>query len=116
MRALFIPFALLVTAASPAAAPILEAPDAVDAHSHARPHEARVTHVALDLRADFAAKRMEGSATLDVQAASGIDAIVLDDKDLEIKSVTDGAGRNLSYAVGASDPLLGAALTVRLGG
>src|SRR3954471_12535432 len=111
MRALLIPIAFLLVAASPAAAPILDAPDAVDAHSHARPHEARVTHVALDLTADFAAKRMGGSATLDVQAAPGVDRIVLDDKDLEIESVTDGAGHKLAYSVGASDPLLGAALT-----
>src|SRR4051812_8601241 len=116
MRALLIPIALLAAAASPAAAPILDAPDAVDAHSHARPLEARVTHVALDLKADFAAKRMDGSATLDVQAAPGVDRIVLDDKGLEIRSVTDGAGHPLAYSVGASDPLLGAPLAVRLGG
>ncbi|MEA3032737.1 MAG: leukotriene-A4 hydrolase [Sphingomonadales bacterium] len=59
---------------------------------------------------------MEGSATLDVQAAPGSDAIVLDDKGLEIGSVTASAGRKLAYSVGASDPLLGAPLTVRLGG
>src|SRR3954452_10172101 len=102
MRALLLPFAFLIAAATPTAAPILDAPDAVDAHSHARPHEARVTHVALDLKADFGAKRMEGSATLDVQAAPGADSIVLDDKDLELRSVTDGAGRKLAYTVGAS--------------
>src|SRR3954469_10986404 len=116
MRALLLPFALLAAAASPAVAPILDAPDAVDAHSHARPHEARVTHVALDLNADFEARRMEGSATLDIEAAPGADEIVLDDKGLEIHSVTDRAGHPLAYAVGASDPLLRAPLTVRLGG
>jgi leukotriene-A4 hydrolase len=110
MPAFLLPFALLL-----AAAPILDAPDAVDAHSHARPHEARVTHVALDLKADFAARRMEGSATLDVEAAPGVDSIVLDDRDLEIRSVADGAGHPLAYTVGASDPLIGAPLTVRLG-
>jgi aminopeptidase N len=112
MPALLLPVALLLAAA----APVLDAPDAVDAHSHARPHEARVTHVALDLKADFAAKRMEGSATLEVEAAPGADEIVLDDKGLDIGSITDGAGRPLAYTVGASDPLLGAPLTVRLGG
>src|SRR4051812_29303839 len=116
MRALLLPFALLVAAGSPAVAPILDAPDSVDAHSHARPHEARVTHIALDLNANFEAKRMEGSATLDIEAAPGADEIVLDDKGLEIHSVTDRAGHPLAYAVGASDPLLGAPLTVRLGG
>jgi aminopeptidase N len=116
MPALVLPFALLIAAPAPAPAPILDAPDAVDAHSHARPHEARVTHVALDLKADFVANRMEGSATLDVEAAPGAKEIVLDDKGLEIGSVTNDAGRPLAYTVGASDPLLGAPLTVRLGG
>ena len=36
-------------AVSVTVAPILDAPDAVDLHSYARPQEARVTHVALDL-------------------------------------------------------------------
>src|SRR5690349_10272680 len=40
-----------------------------DVHSFAVPAEARVTHVALDLRADFSAKRLTGKATLDLQRA-----------------------------------------------
>jgi len=39
--------------AEAAIAPILTTPDAVDTHSFARPQEARVTHVALDLNVDF---------------------------------------------------------------
>ena len=35
-----------------------------DLHSFARPEEARVTHVALDLTADFAAQALAGTATL----------------------------------------------------
>ena len=33
-----------------------------DIHSYARPEQARVTHVDLDLRTDFAAKRISGTA------------------------------------------------------
>src|SRR4051812_26297887 len=73
------------TAAGATVAPILDAPDAKDTHSYARPHEARVTHVALDLVTDFAAKRIAGSATLDIQAAPNAREIVLDDKGLEIQ-------------------------------
>jgi len=42
------------------------APSAVvrDPHSAARPEEARVTHVALDLAADFTEKTLAGTATL----------------------------------------------------
>ena len=39
-----------------------------DVHSFARPTEARVTHVALDLTADFATHRLSGTATLTVDA------------------------------------------------
>ncbi len=97
-------------------APVLTAPDARDVHSFARPEVARVTHVALDLAADFDAKRMAGTATLDVRAAPGAEEIVLDTKGLEIASVTDGAGRPLQWRLGTVDPNLGAPLTVRLGG
>jgi leukotriene-A4 hydrolase len=84
-------------------APVLATADARDTQSYARPEVARVTHVALDLAADFAAKRMAGTATLDVQAAPGAGEIVLDTKGLEIQSVTDGGGRPLQYRRGAAD-------------
>ena len=100
------------TASATMVAPVLTTPDAVDAHSYARPAEARVTHVALDLLADFAAKTMSGTATLDVQSAPGIKELVLDTRDLAIRSVTDGNGAPLPYTVGARDPIHGAALTV----
>jgi len=97
-------------------APILDSPDARDTHSYARPLEARVTHVALDLKADFAAKRIGGTATLDVQAKPGVKAIVLDSKGLEVSAVTDEAGKPLPHALGEADPDLGAPLTVDLNG
>jgi aminopeptidase N len=97
-------------------APLLTVPDAADIHSYARPAEARVTHVALDLRADFAAERIAGTATLDVQAAPGAKEIVLDSKGLEIGSIDDAAGRALPYKLGQADPHLGAPLTVQLAG
>jgi len=96
-------------------APVLTSEDAKDIHSYARPAEARVTHVALDLKADFAAKRMAGTATLDVQAAPGAKEIVLDSKGLEVSAITDGAGKALAYKLGAADPILGAPLAVQLG-
>ncbi|HEX8238216.1 MAG TPA: M1 family metallopeptidase [Allosphingosinicella sp.] len=97
-------------------APILDSPEAKDVQSYARPLEARVTHVALDLRADFAAKRIAGTATLDVRAKPGVKSIVLDSKGLELKGVADGSGKPLRYALGKSDPELGAPLTIELNG
>ena len=99
-----------------AIAPVLTTPDAVDTHSYARPAEARVTHVALDLAADFQAKTMSGTATLDVQSAAGAKQLVLDTRDLTVRSVADGNGAPLPFAVGASDPVHGAPLTIQHGG
>jgi leukotriene-A4 hydrolase len=96
-------------------APILSTPDAKDDASYARPLEARVHHVALDLTVDFDAKRVGGTATLDIDRKAGAEEIVLDDKGLEIESITDGDEQPLQYKVGAADPKLGAPLTVTLG-
>ena len=86
----------------------------VDLHSHARPDEARVTDVALDLRADFTRRTLEGSATLTLDAAPGAREVVLDSRGLEIQSVTDAAGAPLAFAIGPDDPILGSALVVSL--
>jgi len=95
-------------------APILTTPDAVDTHSYARPLEARVTHVALDLSVDFNTKRIGGTATLDIERKPGAGEIILDDRGLEIATIADGSGRALNYKVGAGDPNLGSPLAVDL--
>ena len=95
--------------------PILTTPDAKDDASYARPLEARVHHVALDLTVDFDAKRVGGTAALDIDRKADAKEIVLDDKGLEIESITDGDNQPLQYKVGAVDPKLGAPLTVTLG-
>ena len=97
-------------------APILDTPEAKDDQSYARPAEARVTHVALDLKADFEAKRIGGTAILDVEAKPDAKEIVLDSKGLEIESITDADGKPLPWAIGAGDPEKGAPLTIQLGG
>ncbi|MBB5719397.1 aminopeptidase N [Stakelama sediminis] len=99
---------------APAVSPVLETQDAEDVHSYAVPSQARVTHVALDLAADFSAHVLRGTATLDVQAAQGARRIVLDTKDLQIASVTDGHGKVLPWKLGAQDSMHGAPLTVAL--
>lgn len=114
--------ALLLTAAAPsfaqaqAVAPILTTPEAKDVWTYARPTEARVTHVDLDLDVDFAAKVVRGAATLDVLAARGAKQVILDTLDLDIIGITDERGRELAYTLGARDPELGSPLNVQLGG
>ena len=101
-------------AAAPAIAPILTGADAVDPHSYARPLEARVHHVALDLAVDFEAKRIAGTATLDIDRKPDAKEIVLDSKGLEIESIADGEGEPLQFKLGAADEAKGAALAVAL--
>jgi aminopeptidase N len=95
-------------------APVLTTADAVDTHSFARPLEAQVTHVALDLTVDFDSKRIGGTATLDIDRKADAKQIVLDDNGLEIQSVTDGSGKPLQWKVGAKDPNIGAPLAIAL--
>ena len=94
-------------------APVLATPDAVDTHSFARPLEARVTHVALDLAVDFTARRIGGTATLDIEKKPDAKEIVLDSKGLEIERITDGEG-DLKWQLGPADPKLGAPLKIAL--
>ena len=97
-------------------APILTAPEAKDAWTHARPEIARVTHVDLNLDVSFTSETLSGTATLDVLAAKGAKEIVLDVDDIEIESVTCPKGKPLAYTVGPRDKELGSALTVQLDG
>ncbi|OFW28749.1 MAG: aminopeptidase, partial [Acidobacteria bacterium RIFCSPLOWO2_02_FULL_65_29] len=85
-----------------------------DIHSFARPAEARVTHVALDLKADFDAKRLSGTAKLTLDRRPDVSQIVLDTRDLTIEQVADPSGQKLAFALAPPDPILGRALTVVL--
>ncbi len=97
-------------------APLLLTPDARDNRSYAQPEVARVTHVSLDLTANFQAKQLSGTATLDIDAARGAREIVLDNKGLVIANVTDGRGRELPYTEGDADPEMGSPLAIALNG
>ncbi len=96
-------------------APILTSADAVDTASFARPLEARVTHVALDLSLDFAQKQVAGTATLDIVAAPGAQQIILDSRNLAIASVTDMAGHALPFEIGNGDALRGQPIAIQFG-
>ncbi len=96
-------------------APILTSEQAFDEFTYARPTEARVTHVALDLVLDFEGRRVDGTATLDVQAADGVEEIVLDSNGLVIGGITDGLGNDLEFTIGESEGEKGEPITVQLG-
>ncbi len=88
-----------------------------DTHSYANPLEARVTHVSLDLNADFNEQRMVGSATLDLELADDAEEVILDSKGLEIREVVNATGATLSWEMGEdSGDVHGAPLTIQLDG
>ena len=92
-----------------ATAPVTYEPDI---HSWAQPSVARVKHVDLDLVADFDARTLSGTATLDVTGEPGATQVILDVRNLEIRSVADDKGQALAFTLGAEDPIKGQALTV----
>jgi aminopeptidase N len=117
MRSVFaLTATLAVSAASYAVTPqnVTTPAHERDTHSYARPSEARVTHVALDLTADFKTHRLSGTAALTIHANPTAREIVLDTRDVTIESVTDGEGRSLSHDLAPADPILGRALRVTL--
>lgn len=88
----------------------------VDLHSHARPHEVRVRHVALDLDLDFAQRCVRGRCTLDLVRLDRQAPLWLDADGLVIAAVrtADAAATPLRFELGARDPLLGQALRIDL--
>jgi leukotriene-A4 hydrolase len=84
-----------------------------DIHSYARPEEVRVTHVSLDLHADFDRKVLAGTATLTLHRNPSANAVVLDTKGLDIQRISANAN-DLKFALGNADRILGRSLTVDL--
>ncbi len=90
------------------------APLVPDIHSFARPAEARVTHVALDLHADFAARVLQGRATLTFVRRPEATELVLDTRGLEIARVLDSRQQPLAFRLDPAVEHLGQALVIAL--
>ncbi len=86
-----------------------------DIHSFAEPGIARVTHVDLDLTADFGQRTLGGTATLKVEADGDEPVLTLDTRGLRIESVTDARGNALPFALGEEVEFMGAPLRITLG-
>lgn len=99
---------------SPAASLDLFDSFVTDIHSFARPAEAYLTHVALDLTVDFDARQIGGTATLSLKRKKGVRELVLDTRALVIERVSLPDGTTLSFNLGDADPNLGQALTIDL--
>lgn len=85
-----------------------------DYHSFANPEQIKVTHLDLDITADFESRVLSGEAVLHVQRLDeAATSLVLDSRDLEILSVTSN-GQELQYSLGEKDSALGTAITIVL--
>jgi aminopeptidase N len=91
------------------------APLTLDPHSFARPWEASVRHLDLDLTVDFETRSIAGTAVIDLDRQPGAAEVVLDTWGLEIEEVRDGGGAPAAFELGAANALLGRALRIALG-
>lgn len=92
--------------------------DRHDHHSYGNPDQVRVEHVALDLDVSFEKKTLAGSAKLTISRKDPKQPLILDTRNLNIKSVealsSSGEPTPAQFQVGASDAILGAPLTIQL--
>lgn len=83
-----------------------------DEHSFARPLEAVVRHLDLNLEVDFDAKQLRGVATLQFDNLKKVDRLHLDSRDLKIDSITLDDGSVAQYELMPAVPFLGSELVV----
>src|SRR5690242_6448733 len=80
-----------------------------DVHTYARPSEAVIKHLSLQLTVDFDLKKLSGTAAYDIEVHDGADSIRLDTRDLDIHQVTLD-GKDTPFKLGPSDRWLGQSL------
>ena len=84
----------------------------VDPHSFARPNEAVVRHLDLDLHVDFATKKLSGTATLNIENISKGSELHLDTRDLHIDSVLLDDGSVTKWDLMPAAPYVGSEMVV----
>ncbi|MEM7477809.1 MAG: M1 family metallopeptidase [Planctomycetota bacterium] len=83
-------------------------------HSFARPSEAIIKHLHLDLKVDFQAKTLSGSALLTIKRGNAnASHLRLDTDGLDVKRVSSG-NQELRWELGAEDAQLGQMLSIEL--
>ena len=86
-----------------------------DMHSFAKPSEAFVTHLVLDLKVDFQQKKLSGKASWNFQNPGKADSLILDTRDLDIEKITAGNDeRELGFTLAKADSLLGSRLAIAI--
>ncbi len=83
----------------------------IDVHSYAKPDEAVIKHLSLDLAVDFNIRKLSGTASYDIEVHDKADTIRFDTKTLDIHQVTVD-GKNTPFKLGADDKWLGQSLSI----
>ncbi|MEW9799081.1 M1 family metallopeptidase [Alteromonas sp. CYL-A6] len=85
-----------------------------DYHSFSNPDEVVVTHLDLDLTADFARRVLSGKAVVTYKKLNeSAETLILDTRELAIKSVRAG-GADVPFRLGNTDPAMGTPLMISL--
>jgi len=82
-----------------------------DVHTYAKPNEAVVKHLSLDVKVDFDVKKISGTATYNIEVQEGADTIHLDTRGLDIQQVSVN-GTNTPFKLGNEDKVLGQSLNI----
>jgi leukotriene-A4 hydrolase len=89
-----------------------------DFHSYSNPQAVTVHHIDLDWNVLFDKKILQGTATLTITRTDKNAPLILDTRDLTIEKIeTSGDWKNYkqtTFSLGATDKILGAALTIQL--
>jgi aminopeptidase N len=85
----------------------------LDPHSYADAGQPRPRHLRLGLAVDFEARRIEGTAALELEAPSA-GPLDLDSRELEVLEATTASGTPVPLEVGPEEPVLGRRLRLSL--
>lgn len=85
-----------------------------DWHSQSNAKVMHPEHLSLDISVDFHKHQIAGSATWKLRPEKGTEYAIFDTRQMEIDSVLYGNGKKAEYTLEKPNPILGAALRIKL--
>jgi len=85
-----------------------------DEHSFAAPNEAVMTHLDWQAEVNFNQKKIFAIASIQISTSPTATQLVLDTKELAIKSVQNGKNQTLDFEIGEKKPFMGAPLQIAI--
>ncbi len=94
------------------APPVVQTPPSGDSFS--QPEKVLVEHLKLDLTVDFQQKKLTGRASLRIANKAGTDRLILDTRDLDVRTVTLDDGRATRFTIGEEVPYHGRPMEIEI--